>query len=156
MGQDTIQSVSAVTDVPIPKLFDFLRVPANHVRMDGSGQLVSADLQPIEAVGDVFTVQVSSPERGEYVVENHVVAFIADAQIAWLPAAVGKEPSGLRWEWVFDVGAHGETIITQTCDWSQASADYLATRSLPMVTADEMRLSIRRLIELVSSTIRLT
>lgn len=156
MGQDLSQTVSAVTDVPIPKLFDFLRSPANHVRLDGSGQLVSADTGRIDRVGDTFTVQMNHPDRGEYVVENHVTDYLADVVIAWRPSRPGHEPVGVRWEWAFDVGPHSETVITHTCDWSGVTDErYLTANPHPRVSAEEMRLSVRRLIELVSSNLRL-
>lgn len=148
----TSQSVSVVTDAPIPRLFDYLTVPSNHVRLDGSGRLVSAGDEPITAVGQVFNVSMDFPPRGKYVAENHVAAFTPDVQIAWMPARQGQPPLGIRWDWEFDVGPKGETVITQTCDWSRVTdAEYLATFTLPRISADEMRLSIKRLIDLVSS-----
>ena len=151
-GSSTHQSVSVVTDAPIPRLFDFLTVPSNHVRLDGSGKLVSASDTPITAVGDIFRVNMDFAPRGKYVAENHVVAFVPDVQIAWMPARPGLEPIGVRWDWEFDVGPKGETVITQTCDWSRVSdEEYLATYTLPRISADEMLLSIKRLIDLVSS-----
>lgn len=145
-------SVSVVTDAPIPALFDFLTVPANHVRLDGSGRLTSAAHDPLRAVGDTFIVEMEDPHSGRYTVENHVVALVPDVQIAWMPSRPGAQPSGLRWDWEFDIGPKGETVITQTCDWSRITDEaYLAKHSLPRITAEEMRLSIRRLIDLVSS-----
>lgn len=148
----TSQSVSAVTDAAIPVLFDFLTVPANHVLMDGSGRLVSAGTTPITKVGDVFTVHMNFPPRGEYDVENHVVEFTPDVQLAWMPAGAGQPPIGVRWDWQFDVGEKGATLITQTCDWSRVTDErYLATYTLPRVSADDMRATIKRLIDLVGS-----
>lgn len=148
----TSQSVSVVTDAPIPKLFDYLTVPSNHVLLDGSGKLVSAGDDVIGAVGDRFQVNMDFQPRGKYTVENVVVAFEPDVQIAWMPANPGNEPLGIRWDWEFDVGPKGETVITQTCDWSRVTDEkYLATYTLPRISAEEMRMSIKRLIDLVSS-----
>lgn len=147
----TSQSVSVVTDAPIPTLFDFLVVPANHVRLDGSGSLVSAGNDRLTEVGQTFTVQMTDSSANRYTVENHVVDLVPDVQIAWRPARPGEVPAGVRWEWEFDIGPKRETVITLTCDWSAASASYLARNTLPRVTAEEMRLSIRRLIDLASS-----
>lgn len=145
-------TVSVVTDAPIPALFDFLTVPANHVRLDGSGRLLSAGHDALRAVGDTFMVEMEDPHSGRYTVENHVVELVPDVQIAWMPGRPGAEPSGLRWDWQFDVGPKGETVVTQTCDWSRVTDEaYLARHRLPRVTAEEMRLSVRRLIDLVSS-----
>lgn len=144
--------VSVVTDAPIPALFDFLTVPANHVRLDGSGRLMSAVHEPLRAVGDTFIVEMEDPHSGRYTVENHVVELVPDVQIAWMPGRPGAQPVGVRWDWQFDIGPKGETVITQTCDWSRVTdAAYLARHRLPRISADEMRLSIRRLIDLVSS-----
>ncbi|WP_153504942.1 SRPBCC family protein [Cumulibacter manganitolerans] len=144
--------VSVVTDARIPRLFDYLSVPAHHVRIDGSGTLVSADDRPITAVGDTFRVHMDFAPRGKYVSENHVVAFVPDVQIAWMPARPGRPPLGIRWDWEFDVGPKGETVVTLTCDWSRVTdPEYLATYRLPRISAEEMRLSIKRLIDLVSS-----
>lgn len=150
--QGASQSVSVVTDAPIPALFDYLTVPSNHVRLDGSGKLVSAGDEPIKAVGDRFEVNMDFPPRGKYTVENVVVDLEPDVLIAWMPARPGEEPLGIRWSWEFDVGPKGETVITQTCDWSRVTDErYLATYTLPRITADEMRASVKRLIDLVSS-----
>lgn len=148
---ETGQSVSMVTDASIPALFDFLTSPANHVRLDGSGRLVSTVAEQLTEVGETFTMQMTDPGGNRYTVENHVVEFVPDLQIAWRPARPGMPPAGPRWDWQFDVGPKGETVVTQTCDWSQADPQYLATHTLPQVSADEMRLSIKRLIDLVSS-----
>lgn len=148
----TSQSVSVVTDAAIPKLFDYLTVPSNHVRLDGSGKLVSAGDDAVRAVGDRFQVNMDFLPRGKYTVENVVVAFEPDVQIAWMPANPGGEPVGIRWDWEFDVGPKGETVITQTCDWSRVTDEkYLATYTLPRISAEEMRESVKRLIDLVSS-----
>lgn len=145
-------SVSVVTDAAIPALFDFLTIPANHVRFDGSGRLKSAPQQPLRAVGDTFVVEMEDPRSGRYTVENHVVEFVPDVQIAWTPGRPDAASAGVRWDWQFDVGPKGETVVTQTCDWSAVTdPKYLAEHSLPRISADEMRLSIRRLIDLVSS-----
>ena len=149
--RDASQSVSVVTDAAIPALFDYLTVPSNQVRLDGSGTLVSAGDDPLTAVGDVFEVLMDLKPDGQQGVENRVVAFEPDVQIAWEPVEPGR-PLGLRWDWAFDVGPKGETVITHTCDWSRVTdEEYLQTYTLPRVTPEAMRLSIKRLIDLVSS-----
>ncbi|WP_134321973.1 hypothetical protein [Cumulibacter soli] len=145
-------SVSVVTDAPIPALFDFLTVPANHVLIDGSGALLAAEGAPVRAVGDTFTMQMSDRDGQHYTVENHVVEYMQDLQLAWRPTKPATPPVGVRWDWQFDVGPKGETVVTQTCDWSQVTdAGYLEHNRLPRVTSDEMRQTIRRLIDQVSS-----
>lgn len=148
----TSERVSVVTDTPIPRLFDYLTIPSNHVRLDGSGQLLSAGDQPITGVGDVFTVEMDGGRGEDYQIENHVVAFVPDVHIGWMPARPGGEPVGIRWDWEFDVGPRGQTMVIHSCDWSAADGQaFLAAFRLPGVSAEAMRLSVRRLIDLVSS-----
>lgn len=143
--------VTVVTDAAIPALFDFLTIPSNQVRMDGSKTLHAlTGSTRITKVGDVFPMRVEFPDRAAYDIENHIVAFVPDVQIAWMPARRGEPPIGVRWDWQFDIGPKGETQITQTCDWSRVSdAEYLATHTLPRVSAHQMRRSVATLITLV-------
>jgi len=146
-------SVAVVTDAAIPVLFDFLTYPANHVRIDGSHTLHALTrTSRITKVGDVFRMKVEFPGAPAYEVDNHVVAFTPDVQIAWMPSRPGAQPIGVRWDWQFDVGPNRETQITQTCDWSRVTDErYLATRALPRVSEHQMRRSIATLITLASS-----
>lgn len=146
-------SVTVVTDAAIPLLFDFLTYPANHVRIDGSRTLHAVKgTSRITKVGDIFAMRVEFPGVPAYDVDNHVVAYTPDVQIAWMPARPGAQPIGVRWDWQFDIGPNRETQITQTCDWSRVTDEnYLATRKLPRISKHHMRRSIATLITLASS-----
>ena len=155
MGMDPAKrlSITVVTDAAIPLLFDFLTYPANHVRIDGSRTLHAlTGTTRITKIGDVFGMKVEFPDGPAYEVDNHVVAFTPDLEIAWMPARPGEAPIGVRWDWQFDVGPKRDTQITQTCDWSRVTDEkYLATRKLPRVSEHQMRRSIATLITLASS-----
>lgn len=151
-SQEKKQSVSVVTDVPIPKMFDFLSIPANHVLMDGSKQLqATATKAPVTAVGQTFLMTMENPTDGQYTVENHIVEFIPDVQISWMPARPGATPVGVRWDWQFDVGPRGENQVTQTCDWSAvADESFLERRHPPFISHEQMKRSITKMINLIS------
>lgn len=151
--RDKRQRVSVVTDLPIPKMFDFLSIPANHILMDGSKQLqASATKTPITGVGQTFLISMENSTDGSYEIENHVVEFIPDVQISWMPARPGATPVGVRWDWQFDVGPRGETQVTQTCDWSAVTDEgFMKRRHPPFISAEQMKRSITKMINLIGS-----
>ena len=60
MTDDRKLEVSRTIDAPADQVFDLLTLPERHKEFDGSGMVVSDDRsQRIQAVGDVFTMNVS-------------------------------------------------------------------------------------------------
>ena len=56
---ETQQTVTRTIDASAKDVFDFLTLPANHAKFDGSGMVQSDDkTQRIQKVGDVFTMNM--------------------------------------------------------------------------------------------------
>jgi hypothetical protein len=48
------------------EIFRFLRDPEGHVTIDSSGMLMSADGEPVSAVGDTFTIHMDREALNDY------------------------------------------------------------------------------------------
>jgi hypothetical protein len=78
-------------------IFEVLASPAGHVSIDASGMLMSADGDPVSAVGDRFTVQMDRDSLqdfplGEYEVEVVITRFEVDRAIAWGIESANLQP----------------------------------------------------------------
>lgn len=144
-------TVSRTTEAPAQVIFDILTNPEQHVQLDGSGFIRSAETQNrIHAVGDVFTMNMEGEHMGgEYQTDNHVTGFDDDRLLAWKTAPAGTEPPG--WEWVWDLEAEGpnETEVTLTYDWSKVTdKEILKKVHFPLVSKEDLEQSLSRLAEI--------
>ena len=150
---DTKQTVSRVIDASAKDIFDFLTLPANHARFDGS-EMVRSDekTQRIQKVGDVFTMNMHAEHMGgDYQTDNHVVAYDENKLVGWQTAPAGTEPKG--WEWVYRLEDQGSdrTEVTLTYDWSKVTDPELLSKNLfPMVSEEQMEDSLARLASAVA------
>ena len=150
---DTNQTVSRVIDASAKDIFDFLTLPANHARFDGS-EMVRSDekTQRIQKVGDVFTMNMHAEHMGgDYQTDNHVVAYDENKLVGWQTAPAGTEPKG--WEWVYRLEDQGSdrTEVTLTYDWSKVTDPELLSKNLfPMVSEEQMEDSLARLASAVA------
>lgn len=154
MSDDTRITVSRTVDESAAKIFKVLTLPANHVKLDGSGFVRSAvGTDRITGTGDVFTMNMEGAHMGgEYQTENHVVGYEKDKLLAWRTAPAGTEPPG--WEWVWELEAQGpdQTLVTQTYDWSRVTDKELLAKNLfPLVGEDQLEQSLGKVAELVAS-----
>jgi hypothetical protein len=149
-------SVSRLINAPAATIFRFLRDPANHPAIDGSGMLRSpGHAGALAGVGDAFDMARHNDEMGDYVMTNHVVVFELDRSISWEPVlksasraedrpAIGDR-AGHRWG--FELRPRGEaaTLVTATFDCS-AAPEWLQTvlKGGQRWTAD-MALTLERL-----------
>ena len=77
---ETQQTVTRTIDASAKDVFDFLTLPANHAKFDGSGMVQSDDkTQRIQKVGDVFTMNMEGDHMGgQYQTDNHVTGYAKD------------------------------------------------------------------------------
>lgn len=112
--------VSRTINAPSNEIFDVLTLPARHKDFDGLGYIVSDDrTNRIQKVGDVFAMNMHNDRRGDYVMDNHVIAFVENKVVGWAPALEGEdEPRGWTYVYTLEPLGPSETEVTLTYDWS--------------------------------------
>jgi uncharacterized protein YndB with AHSA1/START domain len=128
-------SVSRDISAPAGRIFSVLVRPEAHPDVDGTGMLRTAlEHGVITKVGDVFAINMSNDEMGDYVMENHVVEFEPERRIVWEPVmrSVDKpefqsgvgEPAHHQWGWELEALDASRTRVTEFFDCSR-SPDWL-------------------------------
>ena len=127
-------------------VFTLLTTPDRHVDLDASGTVRgSRTHRPLTGVGDVFEMDMHGADMGDYVVDNHVVAFETDQEIAWAPATHGGERGGQVWGFRLEpCNGGGSTRVTHVYDWSGVTLERLLPY-LPVVDADGLAATLGRL-----------
>lgn len=147
-GQEKVVSASRVLAASPEDIFEFIADPAQQPRWDGNDNLGSAaEGQRVRAVGDVFTMTLTSPGK---VRENHVVEFDEGRLLAWRPAEPGAEPPGHLWRWELEGLGPGLTRVTHTYDWTELTDPTRFDRARATTQA-RLLASVDRLAELVEN-----
>lgn len=152
MSDDKKLTVSRSIPVTTEVIFDFLTLPANHVENDSTGTVVSVKHgDRISATGQVFSMNMNAEMMGgDYVMENHVTAFLKNKMVGWQPAQEGKEPGG--WEWLYELEPEGDgTLVTLTYDWSKVT-DPAITHIFPAFPKEKLEESLNNLAAAVSGS----
>ena len=137
-----------LVDAPAARVFALLADPDRHPDLDASGTVRGARThRPVTGVGDVFEMDMHGTDVGDYVVDNHVVAFEPDREIAWAPATHGGERGGQEWGYRLEPDGDA-TRVTHVYDWSRVTLERLRPY-LPVVDADGLAATIGRLARLV-------
>lgn len=138
-------------------VFGLLADPAAHAAIDGTGWV----REPLEegtritAEGQVFDMAMYHPQHpdGDYQIANRVVAFEPPTAIEWEPGFYlegGQRDSG-RWTWRYDlVEVEGQTEVTLTYDWSNATTDARERFQFPPFGVEKLAESLDNLAKLVS------
>jgi hypothetical protein len=121
-------------------IFAILSDPAGHVAIDASGMLMSADGEPVEAVGDRFVVHMDRDslrdfDLGEYDVTVVISAFEPNREIAWTIDGVMQPPVGHVYGYRLEP-IEGGTMVTSYYDWSNIHEKYreLARTAFPIIS----------------------
>jgi hypothetical protein len=124
-------------------IFSVLRDPRGHVAIDSSGMLMSADGDPVSAVGDTFVVHMDRealndfPDMGKYDVTVVISAFEADREIAWTLAG----PIGHVYGYRLEPSADG-TVVTSYYDWSDIDQKYREAGVFPILPESALRATL--------------
>ncbi|WP_035718873.1 SRPBCC family protein [Gordonia shandongensis] len=141
-------TVERVIEAPVDRVFDVVSNPERHVALDGSGFMRSVDhADRIQAVGEVFTMNMAGPHMGgEYQTDNHVIGYAKDKLLAWKTAPAGTEPPGWEWVWEFESQGPASTLVRHTYDWSAVTDKALLEKvGFPLVTEDQLTDTLARL-----------
>lgn len=147
MSEEKQITVSRVIDQPAKDVFDTLSLPQRHPNFDGSGMVRSSEnTERIQAVGDVFVMNMTGRTGNEYQTHNHVSAFDEGKMVGWKPALAEAPDEVGGWEWLYTLepnDAHS-TTVTLTYNWNDVTdKDLLA--QLPLVSEEELEQSLNLL-----------
>jgi hypothetical protein len=145
MSEDRIEVQRTIRAEPAA-IFRFLRDPEGHVTIDSSGMLMSADGEPVSAVGDTFTIHMDREALndfplGLYDVVVTITEFVQDREIAWSVAGLVR-PSighvyGYRLEPIDDA-----TLVTSYYDWSNISQEWRDAGIFPVISEGALRATL--------------
>lgn len=140
-------------------LYAIVSDPAGHVRIDGSGMLVSAPgAVPMTTVGDTFDMAMDRrplgdiPDLAEYSVRNTVTQVIPGQLFEWTVGAVDQPPFGHVYGWQLDAIDENTTDVTNYCDWTNVSEDLRRRRpDWPIVPVEMLEQSVLKLETIATS-----
>jgi hypothetical protein len=125
MADDERISATRRIAVSAAKIFDLIRRPDGHVKIDGSGMLVAApDATPVSGVGDTFSMHMDRrplgdiPNLAEYDVTVLITGFEPDALLEWTVVAGDGTPYGHVYGYRLEAAGADATNVTTYCDWS--------------------------------------
>jgi hypothetical protein len=127
IGPMTRFEVARVITADPHTIFEVLRDPQGHVRIDSSGMLMAATGEPVSAVGDTFVVHMDREALGDrpmgrYDVTVEITAFEADREIAWTIAGTVRPPIGHVYGYRLEPVEDGTRVVSYY-DWSQVRED---------------------------------
>ncbi len=141
---------SRTIHAPAGEIFALLATPDRHPDLDASDTVRGSRTHAtVSGVGDVFVMDTHGQDMGDYTVDNHVVAFDPDREIAWAPATHGGDRGGQVWTYRLEP-AGAATTVTHGYDWSAVTLERLLPY-LPVVDADGLAATLDRLARLVET-----
>jgi hypothetical protein len=121
--------------------------PSRQPEWDGNDNLAEATPgQRVCKFGDVFEMTLT---RGG-VRQNHVVEYVEDRLIAWMPAEPERPPVGHLWRWEIEPAGDDRSIVTHTYDWTGLDDESRYERARA-TTSQRLEASIDRLAALAET-----
>jgi hypothetical protein len=127
-------------------IFRVLAHPDGHVAIDSSGMLISADGDPVSAVGDTFVVHMDRESLndyplGEYDVTVVIETFEQDREIAWGILGAIKPPIGHIYGYRLEP-VDGGTLVTSYYDWSEIDPVWREADIFPIIPESALRATL--------------
>jgi len=138
--------VSRVVAATPAEVFALISDPQGHVQIDSSGMLMSAEGEPVGAVGDSFVVHMDREALGDrplgrYDVTVTITRFEPDALLEWTVVGRVRPPMrhlyGYRLEPVED-----GTRVTSYYDWSEIEDRYRPVGLFPVLPESALRATL--------------
>ncbi|MFJ4714117.1 SRPBCC family protein [Streptomyces sp. NPDC088785] len=139
---DVTRQIDAAPSV----IFDVLRSPQGHVRIDSSGMLQSAEGEPVGAVGDEFVVHMDREALGDlpmgrYDVTVIITGYERDALLEWTISGTVQPP--IRHLYGYRLRPSGTgTAVTSYYDWSQVDDKYRQAGIFPVIPEAGLRATL--------------
>lgn len=127
-------------------IFDVLRDPHGHVAIDSSGMLMDAAGEPVEAVGDRFTVHMDREALGDrplgrYDVDVVITVYEPDREIAWTIEGVARPVIGHVYGYRLEPVEDG-TRVTSSYDWSDIHPEWAQRDIFPVIGEQALRATL--------------
>ncbi|WP_378022172.1 SRPBCC family protein [Actinomycetospora rhizophila] len=127
-------------------VFDVLRDPHGHVAIDSSGMLMDASGEPVEAVGDRFTVHMDREALGDrplgrYDVDVVITVYEPDVEIAWTVEGQVRPYIGHVYGYRLEPDEDG-TRVTSYYDWSDIHAEWAARDIFPVINPHSLKATL--------------
>jgi hypothetical protein len=127
-------------------IFDVLRDPHGHVSIDSSGMLMDASGEPVETVGDRFTVHMDREALGDrplgrYDVDVVITLYEPDQEIAWTIEGVSRPFIGHVYGYRLEPVDEG-TRVTSYYDWSAIHPEWSERDIFPVVPEQAIRATL--------------
>jgi hypothetical protein len=142
----TVERIEVPRPIPAPPeaIFAVLRDPRGHVAIDSSGMLMSADGDPVEAVGDAFVVHMDREAlndfpMGRYDVTVSITAFEENREIAW--TILGQLEIGHVYGYRLEP-IEGGTLVTSYYDWSTIGQEWKDAGIFPVISEGALRATL--------------
>ena len=127
-------------------IFEVLRSPDGHVRIDSSGMLMSADGDPAAAVGDTFVVHMDREALNDYPLGLYdvtivITEFVRDREIAWTIEGQLDPPIGHIYGYRLEP-TEGGTLVTSYYDWSDIHPQWREADIFPILHEGALRATL--------------
>jgi Polyketide cyclase / dehydrase and lipid transport len=127
-------------------IFDVLRDPHGHVAIDSSGMLMDATGEPVEAVGDRFTVHMDREALGDrplgrYDVDVVITVYDPDREIAWTIEGQAKPFIGHVYGYRLEPDDGGTRVVSYL-DWSAIHPEWAERDIFPVVSEQALKATL--------------
>lgn len=127
-------------------VFDVLRDPHGHVAIDSSGMLMSATGEPVQGVGDRFTVHMDREALGDrplgrYDVDVVITVYDQDREIAWTIEGQVRPYIGHVYGYRLEPDEDG-TRVTSYHDWSAIHPEWAARDIFPVINPHSIQATL--------------
>ena len=147
-GDSAARVVTASREIAAPAatVFELIADVAQQPRWDGNDNLAEATPTRVRAVGEVFSMTLTTGQ----VRQNHVVEFEEGRRIAWQPSEVDQPRPGHLWRWEIEPLGPSRCRVTHTYDWTRLTDEARMVRARA-TTAERLAESISRLAALAEA-----
>jgi hypothetical protein len=134
-------------------IFKVLCDPRGHVAIDSSGMLMSAEGEPVTAVGDSFVVHMDREAlndypMGLYDVTVTIASFVLDREISWKILGRIRPQIGHVYGYTLEpavvdgVTVEESTLVTSFYDWSSIDPAYRDAGIFPVISEGALRATL--------------
>jgi len=127
-------------------IFDVLRDPHGHVAIDSSGMLMEATGEPVESVGDRFTVHMDREALGDrplgrYDVDVVITVYEPGVEIAWTIEGQARPYIGHVYGYRLEPVEDGTRVVSYY-DWSNIHPEWAERDIFPVISEQALKATL--------------